>query len=116
MSGNEKVIKGLECCGLQGQETSYKCGDCPYQPNRFDKIRRDCKCHCDELFNDLTNALTTQKPVKPAQAYIKLTLKVETTFEYTCGYCAGYILQTWKACPICGRGIDWDAYHRIRNS
>lgn len=79
------------------------CRDCEYDkwPARI------CVQH---LTKDALELLKSDEPVKPIHLHntkIHDSLK-DVVFEDECGNCNGYLLRTWKACPICGRKVMWD--------
>ena len=49
------------------------------------------------------------EPVKVRHLHnAKVTMHEEVTFTDECGNCGGYLVKTWKACPLCGRSVKWD--------
>ena len=65
------------------------------------------------VYRTIMDALELLKPEPPYRLHGIKTLTPHISkdfqYEYECGYCSSYILKTWKACPICGRRIEWDA-------
>ena len=103
MDKREKVIKGLECCSI-----GLYCPDeeCPYEKDKEEK-QENCIAL---LARDALELLKAQEPVKPIHLHntkIHDSLK-DVVFEDECGNCNGYLLRTWKACPICGKAVRWD--------
>lgn len=58
------------------------------------------------------------EPVKVRHLHnAKVTMHGEVTFTDECGNCGGYLVKTWKACPLCGRSVKWDGWQgKVINS
>jgi hypothetical protein len=85
----EKVIKGLDTCGISGTREDCEGYGCPYFIYN-DGVSDDCQV---SLFGDALALLKTQEPIKPG------------TIMYTA---AGVGIAS---CPQCGDKID--AYHNL---
>ena len=109
MDKRENVINGLECCSVMGDREplwnslkARNCGKCPYNKPGIACTRA--------LAYAALELLKSDEPVKPIHLHntkIHSSLK-DVVFEDECGNCNGYLLRTWKACPICGRKVMWD--------
>ena len=98
----EKVTKGIECCAKQDQKTCFV--DCPY----YDEDEYDAPYTCkNNLYMD---ALELLKPAKAIRMHnTKVSDVGEKVFVAVCNNCSGYLCERWKACPICGKAVTWDA-------
>lgn len=64
---------------------------------------------CQSCFDVAIHALKEQEPVKVYHLHnTKVIMHEEIVFTDECGNCSGYLLKSWKACPICGRKVKWD--------
>lgn len=90
MTDIEKVIKGLEGIYRCVSPVSHTCGDCPYQDNHVECIRR--------VVSDAIALLKEQEPVEP--------IKLENWWK--CPSCSGNIVYNMKYCPGCGRKVKWE--------
>lgn len=92
----EKVIKALECC--------INAGDCQNQCDYWPDNR------CEHLM--MIDALELLKAQEPVKAYRLHGEKVidngEKVFTGQCTNCFCYLVDGWKACPVCGRAVKWD--------
>ena len=105
MDKREKVTKGLACCS----GTALFLGHCPEECPYLDKTERVDQC-VELLHTDALELLKADAPVKAIHLHntkVHDSLK-GVVFEDECGNCYGYLLRTWKACPICGRKVKWD--------
>ena len=107
----EKVIEGLEHCKKYGSLGGNNCyGYYAYTDNLQEIIkannhRKDCpygQCRTGcvvTLIDDALVLLKEQKAVKPRVSSV----------EQRCGNCNKVIeMDGWKACPWCGKPIDWE--------
>ena len=102
MSDREKVIKGLKCC-TSFDSVDQTCMACPYENDCVEKQRNT------QLLQDTLAMLKEQEPVKAFYLpCAKISTYEEIVFTHICGNCNGYILKSWKACPICGKAISWE--------
>ena len=105
----EKVIKGLECCHNPGSENGgclCNCSECPYNPPDDEDWTQTCQVG---LNRDALFLLKEQEPVKAYHLHnAKISTYEEIVFTHMCGNCNGFILKSWKACPICGKAVKWE--------
>lgn len=99
----ETVIKGLTCCSQHGGDW---CAECPYHDVCLDGYGIPL------LASDALVLLSEQEklnePVKVRHLHnAKVTMHEEVTFTDECGNCGGYLMKTWKACPLCGKQVQW---------
>lgn len=97
----EKVIKGLEGVYLCISPVNHTCGDCPYQDNHVECIRR--------VLSDAIALLKDQEPVEP-------NVIIDT---WVCGNCGTRLerqsmvgdnilfTERFDYCPSCGRKVLW---------
>ena len=96
MIKREKVVEGLRHCTSHNDGRDKfggvgKCGGCPYYGH-------DCT---DRMKTDALALLQEQEAVKPRVS----------TVEQRCGNCNKVIeMDGWKACPWCGKMIDWERW------
>lgn len=96
----EKTLKGLEYChDLSGVDL---CRYCPYDGDRS-------KYHCQSKL--MTDALELLKGYKPVKAYRLHGEKIidgsKKVFTGQCTNCYCYLVEGWKACPVCGKAMEW---------
>ena len=133
MVDREKVIKGLQCCGTDGN-----CGNngngptCPY----FICFSGSC---VERLINDALDLLKEQESITKTPEFIKTDLpdaqppqapKVlkytrpaseftslkENIYLYYCGWCGIDIRRGDYYCRNCGRKVDWNDRQRENDS
>ena len=105
MADREKVIKGLE--GVYrciSPVTHGTCGDCPYQDNHVECIRR--------VVNDAITLLKEQEAIKP---FYKDENFPDYFSKHTlgrCGHCKAPLPaidgMRSKFCWMCGRQVKWN--------
>ena len=78
MSDREKVIKGMECCLVFGEDLLYKCDECPYRATEDERKVIDWRCHLKELRKDALELLKAQEP---------RVLTLEEVHEMAWDYC-----------------------------
>lgn len=94
MADRDKVINALECCYCNFPK-QMDCKNCPY-----DKICYRDKA-CSLMLRDALALLKEQEAVKPRVSSV----------EQRCGNCNKVIeMDGWKACPWCGKRIDWEGW------
>ena len=106
MPDREKVIKGLETCGISGTREDCEGYGCPYFVYN-DEVSDECIVY---LFEDALALLKAQEPVKPV-------VDIDT---WKCGNC-GHALEhqqllgdnvllheQYDYCPMCGKAVKWE--------
>ena len=65
----------------------------------------------DQWAKDMAEELLKQQePAKVRHLHgTKITVHEEIVFTDECENCSSYLLKHWKACPICGKPVKWDA-------
>ena len=58
-----------------------------------------CKMTPVWVFKDMVELLEKPKPPK---------VRTGSHQWDKCNYCGNYVFNTWKWCPYCGRGINWN--------
>lgn len=62
-----------------------------------------------QWIDDAIAALREKEPVKAVHLHNQYhTITEQITFTDKCGNCGGYLINTWKACPLCGKAVKWD--------
>lgn len=63
-----------------------------------------------DMLSDALALLKKQEPAKVRHLHgTKVTVHAEIVFEDACENCGSCLLKHWKACPICGKQVKWDA-------
>ena len=100
MTNREKVIRGLECHSEPhfGLDECF-CETCPYD---------ELTCGLD-VPADALKLLKAQEPVKAYRLHgEKVIDNGEKVFTGQCTNCFCYLVDGWKACPLCGKAVIWE--------
>ena len=107
MADRGKVLKGLECCLVFGEDLLYRCDKCPYRATEDERKVIDWRCHLKELRSDALELLKEQEPVEPIP--YDFDTPVTTVMRcYKCGCCNAEITAGNPYCWHCGRAVKWD--------
>lgn len=106
MSDREKVLKGLECCLVFGEDLLYKCDECPYRATEDERKVIDWRCHLEELRKDALELLKGQEAVEPKTGHWIESKCLDECF-WVCSECnfsseAMAAPELYKYCPNCG--------------
>lgn len=93
MPDREKVMKGLECCLVLGEDMLYRCDECPYRATEDERKVIDWRCHLEELRSD---ALELMKGQEQEISRLKHHVDCDAAEKLPSG-CVGY-----------GRGLNDD--------
>lgn len=102
MPDREKVIKGLETCGISGTREDCEGYGCPYFVYN-DEVSDECIVH---LFEDAIALLKAQEPVMVQKKPMEMVGL--QTWDWACGNCGQTVLFSAKFCPWCGRAVKWE--------
>ena len=92
----EKVIKGLEGVYLCISPVNHTCGDCPYQDNHVECVRR--------VLSDAIALLKEQEPVEPEVEVLNDVDRI-----YRCPKCHKcFFYEKQKFCDQCGQAVKWE--------
>ncbi len=93
---SSEVIEGLERC------LKYLCDDCTLEGASHYPL--DCVVQ-DHFVQEAVRLLKENQPVKVFR--LDNVQEVNLT-GVLCSNCGGDLMEHWKACPICGRKLNWD--------
>lgn len=101
MPDRDKVIYDIERCVCHVPDA---CKDCS-------KYGGDNVIRCmEELLTDALDLLKAQEPVKAYRLHgEKVIDNGGKVFIGQCSNCFCYLVDGWKACPVCGKAVKWDA-------
>lgn len=107
MPDREKVIKGLECCLVFGEDLLYKCDECPYRATEDERKVIDWRCHLEELRKDALELLKGQEPLtiqsgRIDEIYNNIAECPECGMEW-----AMWLPDKMRYCPGCGKAVKW---------
>ena len=69
-------------------------------------FRKLCDIEDDERFETDDDKGNWKEPVRVMECNHSRSIEVEH-FDGVCTNCSTYLKKNWKACPICGRRVQW---------
>ena len=106
-----QIIEGLKCLVT----TQHPCSGCPYNPNPDLQWTYGCSKGQQDIIGEAITLLEKREPVKAQRMGKSVTIHHTTiVYKHSCENCGGFLLEMWKACPICGKALEWNDAERRR--